>query len=249
MLVKLFSEGAMNINQARRILFVLGLSVMASCNAFAHEAAVQQDQISVVGVGEVEAEPDQVILRVCITATEPSLAAAKTLVDRRYRQVLDVFEQQDIDEKWIKATQISAQPQYDWQNNKRVYKGERVSRSLNITINDLEKVSPLMQALVENGVSSIDGFEAGFQDRAKLLEQALSAAADDARRKAQFLAERLGRNLGAAFLINEHNEHAPTMVRGQEMARASAMVSEAPPPEMFGTQAVRARINVSFYLL
>ena len=131
-----------------------------------------------------------------------------------------------------------------------MYRGERVSRSLSITINDLELVSPLMQAVIENGASTIDGIEAGFQDRAALLEQALAAAADDARRKAKFLAERLGRDLGAAFLIQEANSHAPARARGPEMAMATSMARDAaPPPEMFGTQAIRARVNVSFNLL
>ena len=217
----------------------------------AHESLPQQDQISVVGMGEVVAEPDQVVMRVGVSVTAPSLLEAKAQADQRYAKVLNVLQQQSIEEKWIKATQIMAEPQYEWANGKQVYRGERVSRSLSITINDLELVSPLMQAVIENGASTIDGMEAGFQDRAALLEQALAAAADDARRKAEFLAERLGRDLGAAFQIKEANTHAPVQARGPEMAMSAVVEGSraAAPPEMFGTQAIRARVNVSFNLL
>lgn len=231
-----------------QLLNAIFISLIFSLAACAHEVPEAQDQITVVGVGEVEAEPDQATLRVSVFAQEPTLLEAKKVADNRYRKVLAVLSKQKIDERNIKATQVLAQPQYEWRNSKRIYKGERVSRSLSITVTNLEKVSPLMQALVENEVSTIDGLDTGFQDRAALLELALGAAADDAKRKAGFLAKRLGRNLGSAFLINEYNEQAPTMARGPEMARASMMADEA-PPEMFGTQKVRARVNVSFNLL
>jgi uncharacterized protein YggE len=201
-------------------------------------------------MGEVEQEPDQATLRISINAKQPTLAAAKKLADERYRGVLKVIKEAGIDKKRVKATRISAQPQYEWRNSKQIYKGELVSRSLSIIVNDLEKVSPLMQALVENGVSTIDGMETGFKDRKSLQQQALAAAADDAKAKAKFLAERLGRNLGAAYLISEHNSNAPQMVRRESMMmKADMEASVAAPPEMFGTQKIRATVNVSFNLL
>lgn len=232
-----------------RVLAALFIGLFVSLSACAHEATSPQDQIAVVGVGEVEAEPDQATLTVRVSAQEPDLQAAKQLADTRYRQVLVVLSKAKIDERQVKATQIIAQPQYEWRNSKQVYRGELVSRTLQIVVNDLEKVSPLMQALVDNGVSTIDGMATGFQDREALMEQALAAAADNAKSKAEFLANRLGRDLGSAFLISEHNDGAPTMMRAPEMARASTMAADTAPPEMFGTQKVRARVNVTFNLL
>jgi len=203
-----------------------------------------------VGVGEVDQEPDQATLNVSVNAKQPTLVEAKKLADQRYSKVLQVLKKAGIDDKFIKATRINAQPEYEWRNSKRIYKGERVSRSLAITINDLDKVSPLMQALVENEVSTIDGINTGFKDPKALQEKALGAAADDARNKAKFLAERLGRNLGSAYNIVEHNMNAPQMVMQERAMMSKSMAADhAPPPEMFGTQKVRATVNVSFNLL
>ncbi len=232
----------------KALFFALFIS-MLTFTACAHETQVQQDHIAVVGVGEVEAEPDQALLRVSVSAQEADLKTAKSVADAKYSKVLAVIDAAGIDRTHVKATQVLAQPQYEWRSSKRVYKGEMVSRSLSIKVNDLEKVSPLMQALIENEVSTIDSMETGFQDRAALLEQALAAAADNAKAKAEFLAKRLGRSLGDAFLITEFNDHAPVKSRGMEMARSSALVADAAPPEMFGTQKVQARVNVSFNLL
>lgn len=232
-----------------KLIFTATLfAVVGTSSVFAHDDN-QVDHIAVVGAGEIEAEPDQATLRVRVSAQKPDMIAAKQLADERYAKVLAVLKRAGIKKTNIKATQVIAQPQYEWNNSKRIYKGELVSRSLSITINDLEKVSPLMQALVENDVSSIDGLDTGFQDRAGLLELALAAAADDAKSKATFLANRLGRKLGSAYLITEHNAQAPRQARGGvEMMRSSAMVADA-PPEMFGTQKISARVNVKFNLL
>lgn len=232
------------------ILFLITL--LLSFTAMAQEPSIKTDQISVVGTGEVEAEPDQVILRVSVNAQKPDLPSAKSLADERYSKVLAVLKSHDIQDKHIKATHISAQPQYEWRSSQRVYRGERVSRSISVTVLDLDKLSPLMQALVENEVSTIDGIEAGFQDRDALLEQALAAAADNAKSKAKFLANRLGRDLGKAFLISEYNQQtSPIEYDAPQMARAKGMMADAmdAPPEMLGMQTIRAEVSVSFNLL
>ncbi|MEM7358031.1 MAG: SIMPL domain-containing protein [Pseudomonadota bacterium] len=231
-------------------ILLIALALMLPMTACAHELTPDQDHISVIGVGEVEQEPDQATLNISINARQPTLVAAKKEADQRYSSVLEVIKKAGIDKKQVRATRINAQPEYEWRSNKRVYKGEVVSRSLRVTINDLDKVSPLMQALVENGVSTIDGMDTGFKDPKALQQKALAAAADDAKAKAKFLAERLDRNLGAAYKITEHNNNAPQMVMQDSPVMARSMAAEAaPPPEMFGTQKVRATVNVSFNLL
>lgn len=232
-----------------KLLITLLAASVLSFSVYAHEAAPTQDHIAVVGMGEVEAEPDQAVLRVTVSAQQPDLPSAKNLADTRYRKVLAVIKKAGIEEERVKVTQNLAQPQYEWRDSRQVYKGEHVSRALSITVNDLEQVSPLMQALIENEVSTIDGVDTGFQNRAGLLEQALAVAADDAKNKADFLAKRLGRNLGSAFLITESSDQPIHNAFGVEMARSRTMGADAPPPEMFGTQKVQARINVSFNLL
>jgi uncharacterized protein YggE len=224
--------------------------LILSVDVLAHEVAPEQDHVSVVGFGEVEQEPDQATLNVSINARRPSLTEAKNLADQRYSSVLTVLKKMKIDKKYIKATRISARPEYEWTNGKQVYKGELVSRSLSIIINDLDKVSSLMQALVENGISTVDGINTGFQDPKSLQNKAMAAAADDAKSKAKFLAERLGRNLGSAYRITEQNQASPPIIRQQRtMMAASVSAEDAPPPEMFGTHKISATVNVSFNLL
>ena len=216
----------------------------------AHELQAVEDTINVVGVGEVDEEPDQVVLSIGINAQELTLVEAKKVADQRYALVLEQIKSAEIDDKYIKATRINAQPQYEWINNKRVYKGERVSRSLQVTINDLDSVSELMQAIIENGVSTIDSMTTGFQNPEELEKQALGIAADDAKNKAEFLAKRLGRNLGQATMITEQSSSTPIFQPSAQMMRSGAALESAQAPqEMLGTQKIKVTVNVSFNLL
>ena len=227
--------------------------MLFTANVSAHQP-VEQDHVKVVGVGEVEKEPDQATLNISIEAKEPDLVTAKKVADEKYSAVLEVIKKAGIADKNIKATRISAHPEYEWRNNARIYKGERVSRSLAVTIDDLDIVSQLMQDIVEGGVSRIDGMQTGFKDPKALQELALAAAADDARHKAEFLAKRLGRDLGDAYSISEHNVNAARnvnrpMAMSADMAVSSRAMAAPPPQEMFGSQKVKATVNVSFGLL
>jgi uncharacterized protein YggE len=233
----------------KHLLFITMLAVIA-LPACAHEQRSETDQVSVTGVGEIKAEPDQATLRLSIKALGKDLASAKRDADQRYQQVLDVISKAGIADAQVKVVHLSMQPRYEWSSNKQQYKGEEVSRSLSVIINDLQKVSPLMQAMVENGLSTMDGLSTGFQNRSALLQQALGAATLDAKAKAVFLAKQFDRNLGQAILISEHNSGGPIhqqqdMRMSQRTSMAEAYVA---PQEMFGTQTISATVNVSFEL-
>jgi len=230
------------------LIFIALVLALPAC---AHESDEprQAEFVSVAGAGVIKAEPDKAIINISSTAKEATAAQAKRKADAAYKSVLRVLKDADIPSKRIKVTRLSIQPEYQWSNNRQVYKGERVTRNLSVEIHDLEKVSGVVQALVENGVSTIDNMQTGFIDEKSLKQQAMAAAAADAKAKAKFLAEELDRDLGEAYEISEHDTSAPVFRHQQveSFARAKSASYDA-PPEMFGTQDIRATVTVRFKL-
>ena len=230
------------------LILIVAMSLMTAC-ASETQHQKQYDFISVAGAGVIKAEPDKVILNLSSTAKESNTAIAKQKADIAYKKILKVLKQAGISDKRIKVTRLSIQPEYQWTNNKQAYKGERVTRNISVEIHDLDKVSGVIQALVENGVSTIDNMQTGFIDEKELKQQAMAAAATAAKRKAKFLARQLDRKLGAAYEISENDTSAP-LFRHQQIesfARAKSTSYDA-PAEMFGTQEIRSTINVRFKL-
>ncbi|GHA18518.1 hypothetical protein GCM10008090_30140 [Arenicella chitinivorans] len=221
------------------------LGLFATQSLIASEQ-VADDQIRVSGVGEVDAEPDQVTLTVSAYAQEADKATAKQKADAAYEQILDLVKAYGVDDKDVKVQQLSMQPQYEWSDNRRVYRGERVSRMISVVVRDLENLTPLLEGLAQQGVSEVNSMQPGFQDSSALQREALAQAVADAQGKAEFLAKLVKRSVGAVISITEKSSHNPVFAR-QEMAMAKSMVMDA-PPEMLGTQTIRANVEIVFRL-
>ena len=228
-------------------LCMLGLSLHPS---WAQERTTD-DSIRVTGQGFVDAAPDMAKLRVNISATAPSIDAAKDEVDKRYQVAVEAVSAVGVPDEGIEGASVRAQKEYEWSNNKRLYKGERVTRFLNITLRNVDLYGEVLDALVGAGISAVDQTTMGFSDENVLKQQALGVAADNAKSNAAFLAERLGRKLGKVVRITDQSGAGPGPFPPQPrmmMAEASRAQDEPPPREMFGTRRVNASIIVEFEL-
>ncbi len=206
-----------------------------------------KDTISVSGTGEVSAEPDQAIVSLTVSATDLNVNKAKLDADKKYQAVLDAAKNQGVKKADIKISSINLNPEYQWRDNSQILIGTRVSRSLSITLNEIEGVAPLLQELVEGGVSNIDQVQTGFQNRSELERKALVAAISDAKEKAEFLAEQFDKQLGSAYTITENNRSQPMFRSHSEgMMQAKTMSAEL-PQERFGTLKVTASVSVVFH--
>ncbi len=236
----------LGVGFAGLVLIAVLFSSNAPVQADQHSSHVK-DTISVAGLGEVSAEPDQAIVSLNVSALNKNVNTAKAEADRKYSSVVAAAKAQGIARTDVKLSALNLQPEYQWVNNTQVLQGTRVSRSLTITVNDIDKVAPLLQALVEGDVSTINSVQTGFKNTDGMQRKALQAAIADAKEKAAFLAKQFGKELGSAYTITEQNHSTPVFRpfnEGFAMAKSS---SAAVPDESFGTQKVTARISVVFH--
>lgn len=231
------------------LLMAAFVLVLTACGGESYHQTYPES-VSVLGTGLIQAEPDKATLIIGSSAKEPTAIKAKEKADAAYRKILTVLKKANIPKKHIKVTNLSIRPEYQWQGDQQIYKGERVSRTLQIEVHDLEKVSSLVQDLVGSGVTTINRIQTGFIDQKALQRQAMALATKDAKQKADFLAQQLDRDLGVAFDIIEDNNGAPWQRPAQLegfSTRAQSIASDV-PPDMFGTQDVRAMVKVRFKL-
>ena len=231
------------------ILVMTLMSTLNSVNAEQHEQPSKhvKDTISVSGLGEASAEPDQAVVSLTVSSINANVNAAKTEADEKYQSVLNAAKNQGIAKTDIKLSSLNLQPEYQWRDNTQVLVGTRVSRSLSLTVKQIDNVAPLLQELVEGQVSTIDGVQTGFQNRAVLERKALTAAIADAKEKAQFLAEQFGKTLGAAYSISESSQSQPTFRAFNEGMLQAKSRSASVPEEHFGEQKITANVSVIFH--
>ncbi|MFT5691427.1 MAG: hypothetical protein ACI92E_000756 [Oceanicoccus sp.] len=201
--------------------------------------------IIVNGHGHIEQVPDKAILRFEVSAIAANFSLAKQSVDEIISRAIKAAKKNHVDEDDINASKINASPQYDWHEKTRSYKGERVSRQVEVRLTNIEHYNSLVEGLLKSGISRLQPVELDFSDRKSLESKALIIALDDAKRRANTMAEHLGTKLKGIFQIAplEHN----TMVSRMAM-RATAESSSDKAPLKPGKQTIRQQIRVIYLL-
>src|SRR4029453_14672495 len=123
-----------------------------------------------------------------------------------------VIKMAGIPENPIQTSNFSVQPQYApfRQENPEPQRiiGYQVSNNVTVTVDDLTKVGPTLDALVRSGANQLGGIQFMVADTKPLAERARTLAVADGSAKARTLAMAAGVTLGPLMSIQE------TMVGG-----------------------------------
>jgi hypothetical protein len=209
----------------------LALALMWSACTVAAETAPRPRTVAVSGQGEVQAEPDQAIVTMGVESRKPKLEDARAEVAKTVEAVLKLTRDLKIDQKYVRATRISVQPEYNWDNGARERNliGYFVSRQVEVDLRDLEKLGRLLEKATDLGVNQLGDPRLDSSKRRELERQALAKAVEDARLNAEAVAKAAGAKLGPARTISATSGYVPppmpmrvkTMAAGMEAADAS----------------------------
>ena len=151
---------------------------------------------------------------------------------------VDALKKDGVGASEIQTTQVSLWPQTS--SNGREITGYQASNSVRVTA-ALADSGNLVDAAVGAGANSIDGPSLDTADKSALYDEALKQALDQAKQKAQALADAAGLTLGTALKVREGGAPTPIVYGDALAARASG----APPIEA-GTQKIQASVTVTY---
>ncbi|WP_101760528.1 SIMPL domain-containing protein [Oceanicoccus sp. KOV_DT_Chl] len=177
-----------------------------------------QEHIIISGSGYVERMPDFAEINLSVNKTSETLKSSKDYVDIITQQVLDAAVATGVAPEDIGASKIHAQPSYKWVKDERKYLGERVSRSVTLVLRDLTQYSVLVQAVIDAGITELDGVQLRFNDRNAIEREAMKLAIDDARKKAEVIAQQFSSKVGSVYKISETAIDDGTYYRSQHYA-------------------------------
>lgn len=232
------------LQQLNRLL----LPLLLTFSALSHAGDAVPYYVQVTGTAEVAAQPDYLRLHLTMTDTRDSLAKTRDSISKGMKQLLQVCKDMKIADKDIDASRISNYPQYEWTDNGRQYRGERIDRPVTITLRDISRYGDLVHQLLQNERIQLDNTELAFNDPEALQNQALKQALEAARNKARLMANTLDAGLGRVMFINESGSSAPQPM--YEMRAMSSRMEKAadPAPMMVQEQTVSASVEVRFEL-
>ncbi|HEQ98015.1 MAG TPA: DUF541 domain-containing protein [candidate division Zixibacteria bacterium] len=206
--------------------------------------------ILVSGEGEVVAEADQISFSFEIETRDKDLEAAKKVNDEKLEKVKEIFKLFTIASEDIKVSSFKVYPHYDYEDGK--IKRFEISREVEVTLREINKYEPLIDALIEAEVYDIGGLSYELSNSAELNKLARENALDQARNKAREMAEYYGMKLGEVIYISEGS--SPSFFNsfgfGASQARVNTLTMPSDSPMILkGRKTIKASIIVKFELI
>ena len=208
---------------------------------------IQQPVVITTGEGVVQATPD----RAWITVTAESRAASPRDAQRKnadaMKPVHDRLRAASVPEDAIKTTVYDLQPDWDYSNNRRVLRGYVARNTIDVRIDDADRVGELLDMVVSAGATSVENIRFDLKDRDRLEREALRLAVADARARATAAAAGAGMMVDRIIRIDEQGVSSPPIPLRRESLQAG-VVAAAAPPVAAGSMEVRAHVTVTTLL-
>ena len=129
---------------------------------------------------------------------------------------------------------------------KQVAVGYTASESITVKIRNTDSVGDVMQGLGATGVSDLSGPDFAIDNEDALKAQARKKAIDDAKAKAEALAQDLGVTLGKISSFNDSGNNYPIMYAESAMAKDSAGVAPAPALIPKGVDTISSDVTITY---
>lgn len=190
------------------VLLVMGILLAACAPAPAQPAAAQTDSpvggITVVGQGEAFGQPDEAHVQIGVETFAEQVSEATAANEAGVQSIMDALGELGIEEADIQTSNYNLwaeQPRGD--EGPQGIAGYRVMNQVSVTIRDIDQVGDVIGAVTEAGANSIHGVSFSVADPAGLEADARADAIDNAREKAESLAELSGVELGEVISVSE----------------------------------------------
>src|SRR6266550_2006801 len=230
-------------------LLAAGVIVMLPLAASAQQQpATPRDQPVVItsGDGVVQAVPDRAWITISAESRAPSPREAQRKNAEAMKPMQDRLRAAGIADEAVKTTAYDLQPDWDYSNNRRVLRGYVARNTIDVRIDNVERVGELLDIAVNAGATSVQNIRFDLKDREKVEREALRLAVADARARATAAAAGASLSVDRIIRIDEQGVSSPPIPLRRETFQADA--AAAAPPIAAGSMEVRAHVTVTTLL-
>ncbi len=212
-------------------LFLVGLLAVGGTMAQTTPSSIQAN-----GSATIDVVPDQATLSVGVITQGATAQAAAELNSSSATAMINALKAVLGSNGTIKTIGYSISPRYN-NTQPATIVGYQVSNTVQVTVNNINLVGPLIDAANQAGANNINGPSFGLQNPEPSMQQALTAATQQAVAHARAIAAGFAGRLGAMISAQEGGTVIP--YAGSGLAAASAT------PIVTGTVGVTATVTVT----
>jgi len=195
-----------------------------------------KNTISVTGNGTAKVLPDEVVVDVSVVTekltTEEAVNENTSIFDKVKRSI----EKINAANLKIETTNFNLSPLYDYsvQNQPPKIYAYQVTSTIEVRTTDLEKMGEIIASAIESGATNISsiGFDLTESLKQKAVNDALTAATNDAGAKAKTIADSMGLTIDRVYAIIESGTSFPEPFRAAMKSAPEGMGGDVSAPEI-----------------
>lgn len=183
--------------------------------------------------GETKVAPDMATITLGVMTEGKTAAEAMQANAARMNAVVASLRKAGIPDKDIQTSNLNLNPQYRYQENQPpVLVGYQASNNVTVTVTDLKRLGPAVDATVNAGANQVHGISFGLSDPTGAENAAREAAVKALAAKADLYAKATGYRISRLVSLSEGGGYAPqppmpmvAYAAKREMADAGTSIS------------------------
>ena len=193
------------------------------------------------GEAVILATPDRAFVTIAAESRSRNSAEAQRLNADAMTLVLQKLAQAGVAKDAIRTIGYDLQPEFDYANGRQTLRGYVARNTVEVRVDQLDRVGPVLDAAGTGGATSIGGIRFDVRAREQIERDALRQAVADARARADAAAAGAGRTIDRVVRVEE--EGIPEIIRPMmRMAAADQAASTQISP---ATVEIRSRVTLT----
>lgn len=207
---------------------------------------IERNTITVSGEGKVVVIPDLANITLGMQVERKTVAEAQAENTRVMNAIIEKVKSFEVDKKDVQTSSYNISPVYDYVDGRSVLRGYQVSQNIAVKVRNLERVGDIIGAAGSLGANQVGGIEFTTDDVEKVKQEARIKAMENAKDKAEALADVTGVDLRRVISFNESfgGGYAPVF-RAYDMKAESAAGNPAPVIEA-GSNEIIVNVSVTY---
>lgn len=187
---------------------VMGALSASQAQAALGGCSVQTAKVEVVGQGEVKVMPDRVRLNYSVSSIKPTAEEARIEVEKTVTAFAQAIDELKLEDNAFVADSINIFPHYVYNDKekKQELQGYEARRNVDIKLTDFALIGKINDLAIASGINQIAGYEYTVADQKKYELEAAKKAIEDAKVKANLLAEGFGVKVGTPCTLSFQNQ-------------------------------------------
>lgn len=177
----------------------------AVCGLVACGRPAEDSRIQVCGQATMKVVPDMVDLSLRAFNVRPAMKDAVAQTQADINQILAVCRKYIPDEEDVKVSNVATDKDYDYDNNREVFKGYSAQQILEVRLKDIRQIETFTEDLLATRINGIDNIRYDHS-RADSIQRVVNLMAlSDAQKTAQKMCEKMNVHLGKVTYMSNYS--------------------------------------------